>query len=124
MIINSNNIISIIIDNADDRLYYVKEIYNYTGSEYLFRFELDKKDIFGRNKYLNIICYKKPEIDSIPFLIEINIPSIWNYVCSNNFIRVTDNKELGKKLCEKYEQYKYRKGQNVVYKIFKLLKGE
>ena len=90
-----DKIINMLLKNKD-KLKYVGERYTDTGHYYLFRFYLDKKNLFGFKKYLDIISWDDPgyfkDINE-PLDIRIQVPS-WNIFKCQECIDVDDNPKL------------------------------
>lgn len=112
------NIIDVILENKD-KIKYCREIYEETGSYWMFKFYFDKRNIFGFRKYLRIFMYsdpatynpKKELID-----IDIEIPS-WNIfkICEYIELNIEDAKKLGIELQKIYYKHVY----NDKYKAWK-----
>ena len=106
------NIIDVILENKD-KIKYCREIYDPTGSYWMFKFYFNKRNFLGFKKYLRIFMYSDPAM-YIPIKeivdIDIEIPS-WNIfkMCEYIELNNTEAEKLGKELQKIYYKYKYRK---------------
>lgn len=112
------SIIDVILENKD-KIKYCREIYEETGSYWMFKFYFNKRNIFGFRKYLRIFMYSDPAMyEPIRELVDIDIeiPS-WNIlkICEYVELNRTDAEKLGKELQKIYYKYVY----NDKYKAWK-----
>jgi len=106
------SIIDVILENKD-KIKYCREIYDQTGSYWMFKFYFNKRNIFGFRKYLRIFMYfdpamfvpKKELVD-----IDIEIPS-WNIfkICEYIELNSTEAEKLGVELQKIYYAHVYKK---------------
>lgn len=112
------SIIDVILENKD-KIKYCREIYEETGSYWMFKFYFNKRNIFGFRKYLRIFMYSDPAMyEPIKELVDIDIeiPS-WNIlkICEYVELNRIDAEKLGKELQKIYYKYVY----NDKYKTWK-----
>lgn len=112
------SIIDVILENKD-KIKYCREVYEQTGSYWMFKFYFNKRNIFGFRKYLRIFMYSDPAMyEPIRELVDIDIeiPS-WNIlkICEYVELNRIDAEKLGKELQKIYYKYVY----NDNYKAWK-----
>lgn len=106
------SIIDVILENKD-KIKYCREIYEETGSYWMFKFYFNKRNFLGFKKYLRIFMYSDPAM-FVPKKelvdIDIEIPS-WNIfkICEYIELNRTEAEKLGIELQKIYYEHVYKK---------------
>lgn len=105
------SIIDVILENKD-KIKYCREIYEETGSYWMFKFYFNKRNFLGFKKYLRIFIYSDPAM-IVPKKeivdIDIEIPS-WNIfkICEYIELNKIDAEKLGIELQKIYYKHVYK----------------